>query len=122
MGPWHSGCASGLKTRITLVRLQQGQPEDGKDVGTQIMDDRIFNPEIIQSRIKQLRKERKMSKKVFSAFIGSTTGSNVCWWERGERTPSVYYLFQIAQRCGVSADWIIGLTDERNPVLQEVKA
>lgn len=89
---------------------------------TQIMDDRIFNPEIIQRRIKQLRKERNMSQKHFAELVGASAPSNVRWWESGERIPSLFFLFQIAARCGVSADWIIGLTDERNPVPQEVKA
>lgn len=75
-----------------------------------------FNPVVLRERIKLLRTELGMNRKAFSNLVGSTTGSNVCWWESGERVPSAYYCFQIAQSCGVSADWLLGLTDERKDV------
>lgn len=72
-----------------------------------------FSPDVLRQRICQLRKERGLGRRAFSRLIGSTTGSNVLWWERGERIPSAYYIFRIAWACDVSADWLLGLTDER---------
>lgn len=72
-----------------------------------------FDPDILRNRIKQLRQERGVTQKQFSAAIGSSTISNIRGWESGARTPSVYFLFQIANSCEVSADWLLGLTDER---------
>ena len=35
------------------------------------------------------------------------------FYENGERLPDAYKLKQIAEKCGVSADWLLGMTDVR---------
>ncbi len=78
-----------------------------------------FSPEALAKRIRQLRTERGMSRLQFAKLVGSSTGSNICWWENAERTPSAYYCFQIAKSCGVSADWLLGLTEDRREAKHE---
>ena len=63
-------------------------------------------------RLKELRGD--LSQDDFALKIGTkqTTLSN---WERGFREPNFSGLALIATSCGVSADWLLGLTDERAP-------
>lgn len=63
-------------------------------------------------RLKELRGD--LSQDDFALKIGTkqTTLSN---WERGFREPNYSGLVLIANSCGVSADWLLGLTDERVP-------
>ena len=75
-----------------------------------------LDPNVLRTRIRQLRKERGLNVNAFALRIGCSTGSCVTWWERGERLPSAVYLFAIAQACNVSVDWLLGLTDERREV------
>ena len=77
------------------------------------MDGPEFDPDVLRKRIRQLREEQGLTRAAFARFVGGTIGSNVTWWERGDRIPSAYYCFQIASACEVSADWLLGLTDER---------
>ena len=109
--------AAGQRTRlitgVSLVRIQHGPPRNYLQGREDHMPRDDFSPDVLRQRICQLRKERGLGRRAFSRLIGSTTGSNVLWWERGERIPSAYYIFRIAWACDVSADWLLGLTDER---------
>ena len=75
--------------------------------------EREYNPDLIGERIRSLREERSMSKIAFARLIGSSTGTVINNWEMGTRLPTAYSIFQLAKACGVSADWLLGLTDER---------
>lgn len=55
-----------------------------------------------------------LSQGEFARCIGIGQVS-VSQYERGDREPSLSKLKQIAERLGVSADWLLGLTDERTP-------
>lgn len=77
------------------------------------MQERTFDQSTIGARIKQLRQEEKMSLYRFSRYIGASSHAIVRYWELGLRIPSSYFVFQIAQAFGVTADWLLGLTDER---------
>ena len=63
-------------------------------------------------RLKELRGD--LSQDAFALKIGTkqTTLSN---WERGFREPNFSGLILISTSCGVSADWLLGLSDERSP-------
>ena len=63
-------------------------------------------------RLKELR--GNLSQEDFALKIGTkqTTLSN---WERGFREPNFSGLVLISTSCGVSSDWLLGLTDERAP-------
>ena len=64
------------------------------------------------SRLRVLR--GKQSQDSFSKKLGipQTTYSN---FERGAREVGLEFLAEISIRLGVSADWLLGLTDERTP-------
>lgn len=79
------------------------------------MDDREFDLVLIGKRIKQLREERFMTQREFAGLIGCT-GVAIKSWEHAERGPTGYMVFYLARMCQVSADWILGLTDERRPI------
>lgn len=63
-------------------------------------------------RLRELRGD--LSQDEFASKIGTkqTTLSN---WERGFREPNFSGLVLIATSCGVSADWLLGLSNERTP-------
>lgn len=77
------------------------------------MDQKEFDLDLVAARIKDLRLEHQMTPMRFAASIGASTKAIVEHWESGRNAPSSYSLFQIAQTDGVSADWLLGLTDER---------
>lgn len=61
-------------------------------------------------RLKELRKEKKLNQTQFAKAI-KVSQSTVAKWENGERTPNIDFLFLICKEMGVSADYLIGLTD-----------
>ena len=65
---------------------------------------------IFAERFFKLREQRGMSQKDFATFLGFSRPT-VGFYENDERTPDADKLKQIAQKCGVSADYLIGLTD-----------
>ena len=77
------------------------------------MKEKEFNGDLIAARIRALRKEEGISTLRFTPAIGASKNSVVIHWETGRNIPSSYFIFQIASTFGVSADWLLGLTDER---------
>ena len=63
-------------------------------------------------RLKELRGNLSQDDFAFKIGTKQTTLSN---WERGFREPNFSGLVLIANSCGVSADWLLGLTDDRAP-------
>lgn len=71
-----------------------------------------FDPAEFSKRLRYLRKEKlKMTTHKFSALIGVhvNTLSN---YERQGYNPSAYTIYSICRAFGVSADWLLGLTEE----------
>lgn len=64
--------------------------------------------DIFKTRFNQLRGSR--SQDAFAKFLGISRPT-VGFYENGQRLPDAFTLRQIAERCQVSADWLIGLTD-----------
>lgn len=64
------------------------------------------------ARLKELR--GNMSQEEFATRTGTKQTSYSCW-ERGEKDPSISVLYQISTTFGVSADWLLGLSDVREP-------
>ena len=77
--------------------------------------------EILRERLKSERerysqgKRKVISKIVISELIGLPT-SAIGQYERGERLPSAESLAKISQFYGCSADYLLGLTNERREV------
>lgn len=65
------------------------------------------------SRLRELR--GTMSQEQFSNLIGAKQTSYSSW-ERGIKEPSISVLLKIASTMGVSSDWLLGLSERREPV------
>lgn len=63
-------------------------------------------------RFRELRGERDNTE--FGKFLGISR-QTVGFYCNGDRIPDALGLKQIAEKCGVSADWLLGLTDVKSP-------
>lgn len=66
---------------------------------------------IFAERFARLRGEKTQGE--FSEFLGISRPT-VGFYENGTRLPDAAVLCQIAQRCNVSADWLLGISEYRN--------
>jgi transcriptional regulator with XRE-family HTH domain len=62
-------------------------------------------------RIRERRKSLGISQKALGEAIGILQGQ-ISKFEHGESIPSSEVLGQLAQILGVSADWLLGLTED----------
>ncbi len=67
----------------------------------------------INLKIKQLRKELKITQTQLAKELG-VTQVQICRWENQTFEPSYEQLMQLAIFFNVSADYLLGLVDERN--------
>lgn len=68
-------------------------------------------------RLKKLRKAAGMSQKNLALKL-NTSQQNINYWENGQRNPKREKLIEIADFFDVSADYLLGNTDEKKPVLE----
>lgn len=61
-------------------------------------------------RLKELRQEKNLSTRALAQAIG-VSNSVISKWEKGQRTPTIDNLYNLAVFFGVSADYLIGLSD-----------
>lgn len=71
--------------------------------------------EIFKTRLKQLRRERKWNQDTMGAAIG-VSRPTICKYERGNVVPPSDVLIVIAMEFGVSADYLLGLSDKRGRI------
>lgn len=105
VGPPRNDKKKGSKKKAAVVRVPLADRR------------RTFDLAVFAQRIELLRTEQGMSKRRFALFVG-TSSSVVSWWDKGRNSPSVYMIFQIARAFDVSADWLLGLTDERKKIYE----
>lgn len=65
---------------------------------------------IIGDRIKELRIERNVSQRKLAEVVGVDRRA-VIFWEQGVNEPKASYIKKIAEFFGVSADYLLGITD-----------
>ena len=65
---------------------------------------------IFKERFRELQGE--MSNTEFAAFLGMSR-QTVGFYCNGDRIPDAVGLKEIAEKCNVSADWLLGLTDDK---------
>lgn len=70
-----------------------------------------------QERFSKLRGDE--SQKDFAARIGISRPT-VGFYENGDRLPQADVLKQIAERCGVSTDWLLGLSDYTEDAARQI--
>lgn len=67
--------------------------------------------EIFQQRLKEQRIAKGLSQKQLAELL-ETTNSSVCDWERGRTEPDVNALQKLSLFLEVSADYLLGLSEE----------
>jgi len=78
---------------------------------------------MFQSRLKQLREERKVSQTELAKALG-VAQSTVGMWESGKNKPEYAFLNKIANYFNVSMDYLLGREDtdkKREPTQEEIK-
>jgi transcriptional regulator with XRE-family HTH domain len=65
---------------------------------------------IFCSRFKKLRLDRKLNQAEFAEYLGISRPT-VGFYENGDRIPDAHMLLEIANKCEVSADYLLGLTE-----------
>lgn len=70
---------------------------------------------ILAKRIKELRASLNLTQKQFTELVGCTQAT-LSAYENGAKSPSLEIVKGIAEKCGVSIDWLCGLSDEKNNV------
>jgi len=71
------------------------------------------------ARIRKLREERGLNQGQFADFVGISRGA-MSYYEQEARTPDIGVLCAIAEKCDVSADYLIGLIPDRNHTVSDV--
>lgn len=67
----------------------------------------------LSARIASVRKQMGLSQEKFGELVNMSQRS-VAAWESGERTPSFATLSALADQLGVTVDWLLGRTDDKN--------
>jgi transcriptional regulator with XRE-family HTH domain len=70
-------------------------------------------------RIRKLRAERGMNQGQFADFVGVSRGA-MSYYEQEARTPDIAVLKSICEKCGVSADYMLGLIPDQNYAVSDV--
>ena len=81
----------------------------------------MFSKEIFGSRLRQIRKKNQESQAEAGAVLGGTA-TLISDMEKGRRTTTLDKLAQLAQHYNVSADYLLGLTDEPRPLTKDEKS
>ena len=68
--------------------------------------------EVLTNRLKEVRANKEVTQKEVAAKIG-VHFLRYMEFENGEREPRMDELASICKYYGVSADWLIGLTDQK---------
>jgi len=71
---------------------------------------------VIGDRIKQLRKENKLTQHEFGALFG-LYDSTISMYETGKRTPEYGIIVKIADYFNVSIDWLLGRVENKNIIV-----
>ena len=72
----------------------------------------MYNKEILSKRIKELRQEKNLTQRQL-AEKANTTATSISAYEKGQKTPSIEVLCNIANALETSVDWLCGnLTSE----------
>ncbi len=65
---------------------------------------------LFSRRLSELRIDHEMSLKEFADFIGLSRAT-IGFYEAGDRLPDAETIIAITTKCGVSADWLLGISE-----------
>lgn len=76
--------------------------------------------QLIGSRIKRLREQRKLTQPELALMIGLKPGGakTIWWWENRNPNPHSEFLDRLATVFDVSTDYLLGRTNDPRPVSQ----
>ena len=74
---------------------------------------------IFTERFRELQGEKTNTE--FADFLGISR-QTVGFYCNGDRVPDALTLIKISQKCGVSADWLLGLSDYKNKETESTSA
>lgn len=90
-----------------------------KVFGDKISENISLNSEIdkkiIGSRLKQWRKEEKLTQDKLAKLL-NTTNTVICGYETGRRLIATPFLYQVCHKYHVSADYLLGRIDKNSQV------
>ena len=69
--------------------------------------------EIVKENLKEIRNDSKMTQKEFSEFIGISQ-QTLSGYENGKMLPSLEVVKDIAQKCNISCDWLLGISKQKS--------
>ena len=72
-----------------------------------------MNNQIISQKIKELREFKNMIQKEFGDLI-NVAQTTLSSYENGSKSPNIETLYNIAETCNVSIDWLCGRTKFKN--------
>lgn len=78
----------------------------------------MFIKEIFGQRLQALRKEKKENQETLAEFLG-VKKAQVSEMERGNNGTSLERLVMLCEHYNVSADYLLGLTEERRALTME---
>lgn len=77
--------------------------------------------DVFKTRLKQSITERGLTQRMLATLIG-TTEQSVSRWANGNKTPNADMLYRMCKALDVSADYLLGLSDERANNMEKLKA
>lgn len=78
----------------------------------------MFSREVFGGRLRRIRQERGESQAGAAAVLGGTA-TLISDMEKGRRTTTLDKLAFLCEHYNISADYLLGLTDEPRPLFQE---
>lgn len=70
-----------------------------------------FSKEIFGERLKMLRTEKNIGQNLLAKEL-QLSNASVSYWETGKQEPSAQAIFKLAKYFNVSADYLLGLSDD----------
>lgn len=72
---------------------------------------REFSKNLLGERLKYLRNEKGIGQNLLAKELGVSNAS-ISYWETGKQEPSAEAIYKIAIYFGVSADYLLGITND----------
>ena len=70
-----------------------------------------FDIRVMAERLKTLRIEKNIGQNLLAKEL-QISNASISYWENGKQEPSAQAIFKLADYFGVSADYLLGLTDD----------
>ena len=78
----------------------------------------MYNREVFGARLRELRNEKKETQRDLADFLG-VKQNQIGEMENGRKASTFAKLAMLCEHYNVSADYLLGLTDERRPLRED---